>query len=224
MRDITLHRNALPLRLFRRLVRAVREVGDERLEESYTTNFWYGLDAQPGNLVEEVIAGLSQLVRPGPRCIGTEWWLGRLPYGRSLSFHFDRDMALHKQKGQIVHPIWSSILYLNRFPSSPTVILDQVLSRDGKSLVPAVASAGKSVSPEPNQYLVYRGDRYHGVMANKAAPRQAGLRLTLLVNYWDRRPLPPVCRDYDGTIYAALCNAKAESSEHPNAQDIAMPG
>ena len=61
-------------------------------------------------------------------------------------------------------------------------------------------------------------------MANKAAPRQAGLRLTLLVNYWDRRPLPPVCRDYDGTIYAALCNAKAESSEHPNAQDIAMPG
>ena len=30
------------------------------------------------------------------------------------------------------------------------------------------------------------------------------LRLTLLVNYWDRRPAPPNCRDYDGTIYPSI--------------------
>src|SRR5437867_3549259 len=34
------------------------------------------------------------------------------------------------------------------------------------------------------------------------------LRLTLLVNYWDRRPSAPNCRDYDGTIYPAIQSEK----------------
>ena len=55
MRKIVLHTEALPTPLFRRLVRAVREVGIERLAESYKTNFWFALDAKPRNIVEEVI-------------------------------------------------------------------------------------------------------------------------------------------------------------------------
>src|SRR5688500_7876326 len=119
MRKINLFEDTLPAPLFRRLVRAVREVGTERLAESYQTNFWFSLNAEPGKIVEEVITRLSRLVRPGPRCIGVEWWLGRLPYGKSLSMHFDRDLALEKQTGQVAYPLWASILYLNRFPSSP---------------------------------------------------------------------------------------------------------
>src|SRR6266850_3773725 len=125
MRKIVLHSDALPAPLFRRLVRAVREVGTERLKESYKTNFWFAMDARPSNIVEEVIARLTRLVQPGPRCAGAEWWLGRLAYGKSLSMHFDRDLTLEKRTGRVVHPLWASILYLNRFPSSPTVILDQ---------------------------------------------------------------------------------------------------
>lgn len=217
MRKVAVHSNSLPVSLFRRLVRAVREVGGERLKKSYVTNFWFPLDTEPGNLVEEVISRLCLLARPGPRCIGVEWWLGRLACGQPLSLHFDRDMTLQKQTGQVVHPLWSSILYLNRFPSSPTVILDQVWNREKESLDPPVAKSGKAVYPEPNQYVVYRGNLYHGVMAeqsSQSSPAPAGrsrkpgkaheLRLTLLINYWDRRPLPPVCRDYDGTTYAAL--------------------
>jgi len=214
MRKIVVHRNSLPISLFRRLVRAVLEVGDERLQKSYVTNFWFPLDTKPGNLVEEVISRLCPLVRPGPQCIGVEWWLGRLAYGQPLSLHFDRDMTFQKQTGQVVHPLWSSILYLNRFPSSPTVIFDQVLGPDQKSLVPPEPKSGKAVDPVPNQYVVYSGNLRHGVMAKQAASAPAGrsrkpgkspgLRLTLLINYWDRRPLPPVCRDYDGTVYGAL--------------------
>ena len=207
MCDVALYRNALPAQLFRRLVGAVRRVGSERLEESYTTNFWYALGARPRNVAEEAIVRLRQLARPGDRCIGAEWWLGRLPYGRSLSLHFDRDVALQSRNGRIAHPLWSSILYLNRFPCSPTVILGQVLDRDGETLVPAVPASGKTIAPEPNQYVVYRGDLYHGVLAEKAARKPAGMRLTLLVNYWNRRPLPPVCRDYDGSVYASLLAA-----------------
>jgi len=223
---VVLHKNALPAVLFWRLALAVREVGDERLAESYTTNFWFPLDARPGNLVEEVICRLHPLVPHGPRCIGAEWWLGRLPYGQSLALHFDRDMTLEKRTGQTVHPLWSSILYLNRFPSSPTVILDQVPGPDKKSLVPPVAKYGKSVPPVPNQYVVYPGNLYHGVLATPANGKRAGpssetgkppgLRLTLLINYWDRRPLPPTCRDYDGTVYGAL-----RTTRTPEVSDVA---
>lgn len=214
MPQIALHNRALPVPLFRRLALAVREVGDERLEESYTTNFWFPLEAEPCNIVEEAICRLRPLACPGPDCVGAEWWLGRLPYGQSLALHFDRDMTLEKRTGQTAHPLWSSILYLNRFPSSPTVILDQVLGEDRKSLVPPVATSGKAVPPVPNQYVVYPGNLYHGVLANQAAQARAaragkaegacGLRLTLLINFWDRRPLPPICRDYDGSVYGAL--------------------
>lgn len=214
MHTINLFTDTLPGPLFRRLVRAVQAVGTERMEDSYSTTFWFPLGARPANVVEECVSELCALVQPGPRCIGMEWWLGRLKYGESLPFHTDRDRSLRKQTGQIVHPLWSSILYLNLFPSSPTVVYDQVLGPDGKSWVPPRPTSGKALDAVPNHYAVFRGDLRHGVVANGAAQETAGpsgeaekapeLRLTLPVNYWDRRPAPPNCRDYDGAIYPAL--------------------
>jgi len=205
MGAINLFEDALPTSLFDRLVCAVEAVGTERMEEmgSYNTTFWFPLGAGSSNIVEECIAGLWALVQPGSTCVGMEWWLGRLKYGESLSLHTDRDRSLRKQTGQIVHPLWSSILYLNRFPSSPTVILDQVLSADGKSWIPPQPKYGRELEPVPNHYVVFRGDLPDGVVANDHSEPEKlpALRLTLLVNYWDRRPAPPNCRDYDGTIY-----------------------
>ena len=218
MGKINLFEDALPRPLFQRLARAVRAVGTEGMEEmgSYNTTFWFPRDAKPANIVEECVSKLCTLVRPGPRCIGLEWWLGRLKHGESLPFHTDRDRSLRKQTGQIVHPLWSSILYLNRFPSSPTIVYDQVLSPDGKSWVPPEPKFGKTLDAVPNHCATFRGDLRHGVVANGAAEKPAGrsrktkkspeLRLTLLVNYWDRRPMRPNCRDYDGTVYGALQN------------------
>jgi len=218
MRKINLFEDALPKPLFQRLARAVRAVGTEGMEGmgSYNTTFWFPRDAKPANIVEECVSKLCTLVRPGPRCIGLEWWLGRLKHGESLPFHTDRDRSLRKQTGQIVHPLWSSILYLNRFPSSPTLVYDQVLSPDGKSWVPPEPKFGRTLDAVPNHYATFRGDLRHGVVANGAEQKLPGrsrkteksaeLRLTLLVNYWDRRPMPPNCRDYDGTVYKALQN------------------
>ena len=112
MSQINLFENALPKKLFRRLVRAVNSVGTERMEDmgSYNTTFWFPLGAAPSNVVEECIVKLRDLVRPGPECIGMEWWLGRLAYGQSLPFHTDRDRSLRQLTGEIVHPLWSSIL------------------------------------------------------------------------------------------------------------------
>jgi hypothetical protein len=210
MNRISLFEEALPESLFDRLVRAVRKVGTERLRESYKINFWFPAGARPANIAEEAVVRLFELVQPGPACKGVEWWLGRLPYGKSLAMHFDRDLTLEKQTGEVVNPLWSSILYLNQFPSSPTVVLDQVLGPDKKSLVPPRAVHGRTIPPVPNHYVVYRGELYHGVVANGEKEQDASpvhpreLRLTFLVNFWDRRPLPPVCRNYDGTVYQAL--------------------
>jgi len=215
---ISLFEDALPQPLFRRLAQAVRNVGTEGMEDmrSYSTTFWLPRRTKPTNVVEECVLKLSALVRPGPRCIGMEWWLGRLKHGESLPFHTDRDRSLRKQTGQIVHPLWSSILYLNPFPSSPTIVYDQVLSPDGNSWVPPEPTFGKSLDAVPNHYAVFRGDLRHGFVANGAGQESPGpqnkikkppeLRLTLLINYWDRRPMPPNCRDYDGSVYSALRN------------------
>jgi len=212
MDKINLFKDALPHQLFRRLVRAVQAVGTERMENmgTYNTTFWFPLGAQVTNIVELCVSKLYAFVRPGPECLGMEWWLGRLKFGEALRLHTDRDRSLRHETGQIVHPMWSSILYLNRFPSSPTIVLDQVLSPDGKSWIPPEASSGRSLDAIPNHYVVFRGDLRHGVVANGAGKESAAasgkLRLTLLVNYWDRRPSPPNCQDYDGTIYPAIQN------------------
>src|SRR5690349_6891027 len=239
MEKINLVEDALPNPLFRRLGRALGAVGTERMEDmgSYSTTFWFPVGTKPRNVVEEAVTLLFTVVQPGPECIGMEWWLGRLKRGESLPFHTDRDRSLRKETGQIVHPLWSSILYLNRFPASPTIVLDQVLSPDGKSWIPPKADSGRTVDAVPNHYVVFRGDLRHGVVAQSTqsdgqpenvqaeeAKKPGELRLTLLVNYWDRRPAPPNCRDYDGTIYPALQDVVRKSSIGSTAQEIRRVG
>ncbi len=46
--------------------------------------------------------------------------------------------------------------------------------------------------------------------------KSSELRLTLLVNYWHRRPMLPLCIDYDGTIYAKLRDEGGIRAEQPN--------
>jgi hypothetical protein len=199
---------ALPGSLFERLARAIRAVGRERFKRNYTTTFWFPLGDEPSNVAEEAIMALMPLADPGPDCVGIEWWLGRLRQGQKLRMHFDRDMTLRKETGQFVHPLRASALYLNSYPSSPTVILDQVPGPDGRSRVPRKAERRASIEPMANRYSVFPGNLRHGVVpiseGDDAEAAGEEIRLSFLVNYWDRRPLPPLCFDYDGTIYPAL--------------------
>lgn len=205
--------DALPDQLCDRLVNAVRGLGSERLKDNgtYTTTFWYPRGAEPRNIAEKAVVELLKLVDPPEECIGMEWWLGRLGYGKKLGFHFDRDLALKKKTGESVFPIFASVLYLNDFPTSPTIVLDQVLGADGKTKVPETPEFGMSVPAVQNHYVVFPGQLYHGVVADPLKPKTENtppdLRMTLLVNYWHQRPLPPVCDDYDGSVYSSLVHA-----------------
>src|SRR5437762_4343849 len=102
MDKINLFEDALPGALFRRLGRALRAVGTERIEDmgSYDTTFWFPFGAKPANVVEEAVTHLCTLIQPGPECIGMEWWLGRLERGQSLPFHTDRRSEEHTSELQ----------------------------------------------------------------------------------------------------------------------------
>ncbi len=212
--DIQLFEDALPRTLHERLLTAVLAVGDEKPQgkSSYSTTFWYPNDRPPGNIAEETVIALRDIAQPPPECIGAEWWLGRLPFGKKLSMHFDRDLSLSRKAGKQVFPVLGSVFYLNDFPSSPTIITDQVPGPDGKSKSPSSPHLTTAAAAHSNNYIVFPGNRLHGVIPDstklhsglKEGEEPSELRLTLLVNYWHCRPSEPICRDYDGTIYRAL--------------------
>ncbi|MGI9264869.1 MAG: hypothetical protein ACR2QU_08060 [Gammaproteobacteria bacterium] len=222
--DIRVFEEALPGSLFERLVRAVRAIGGERLKRNYTTTFWLPMGAEPTNVAEEAAIELSRLVGPTSEVSGLEWWLGRLGQGERLRLHFDRDMTLRKKTGEFVHPVFASVFYLNSFPASPTVILGQTPSPDGKTRVPEKPKFRKSVEAVSNRYVVFPGNLRHGVLPDSGSAdglHSAAddnsipeLRLTLLLNYWAQRPLPPICFDYDGSIYGGLQSADVYPAGH----------
>ncbi|NKB51077.1 MAG: hypothetical protein GKR97_02435 [Rhizobiaceae bacterium] len=215
--DIQLFEGALPKALHQRLLSAMLAVGEEkpRGKSSYSTTFWYPDEQAPSNVAEEAVVALRDIAQPPSECIGAEWWLGRLPFGKKLSMHFDRDLSLSRKAGKQVFPILGSVYYLNDFPSSPTIITDQVPGPDGKSKSPTIAHLTTAAAAHSNNYVVFPGDRLHGVIPDstklhpgmKEGEEPSELRLTLLVNYWHCRPSEPICQDYDGSIYRALQNS-----------------
>ncbi len=209
---IRLFENALPEPLFERLYRGISSINDEGGKSSYSTTFWFPNGAAPANVAEEAIIGLQKLITPPAECIGAEWWLGRMRPGKRLNFHFDRDLALSRETGENVFPVLGSVFYVNSFPATPTVLLDQVPGPDGRSQIPAEPVLSTSVAAVKNHYVVFPGELRHGVIPDRdelknyeeSGQRIPQLRLTLLINYWHRRPSAPICLDYDGSIYSSL--------------------
>lgn len=205
---------ALPETLFRKVDDAVRSAFREkrRGKSSYSTTFWYPRGAAPANVAEEAISVLMRKVSLPQDCVGMEWWLGRLGYRKKLNFHFDRDLVLSRETGESIFPLLGSVFYLNDFPSSPTVLTDQVPGPDGKSKVPAEPNLTLAVAAIRNNYVIFPGNLYHGVLPDSSIPHAGAdpgkepeeKRLTLLINYWHRRPSAPICNDYDGSVYPSL--------------------
>ena len=216
-RDIRIFDRALSDTVFERLFRAIREIGDENMKAGYDTTFWYPRGDKPQNIVEKAISELEKLAAPPAWCIGTEWWLGRLAHGKKLPLHFDRDLTRSRKFGQHEYPILGSIFYLNTFPTSATVVLGQIPGDDPRTKVPEKPVYRKSVSAVSNRYAVFRGDLRHGVVPDEKSVADSSdrqnppgeFRLTLLVNYWLVRPMPPICRDFDGQIYRRLVDDEA---------------
>jgi hypothetical protein len=169
------------------------------LRHSYFTTFWLPTSRDrcaPSDLespIERLVAFLWRLADPPRGCAGAEWWIGRahtnaLPIG----FHFDQDV---KARRGFRHPVLSSVFFFNRVRGGQLAVTDQIAGPRGEPR-PSQASALEVIEPRRNRYVVFPGNLFHGVLDEEGgAPRRrtsraprGRIRLTLVVNFWKRRP------------------------------------
>ena len=173
---------ALPDPLVRRARAAVARLRGERFRESYFTTFWLPRGAPPGNVLEEAALRLARHARV--KCAGLEWWIGRTYTTRvPIEFHYDEDVKGRRRR----HPLVSSVFFFNSVRGGQLAITDATPGRAPQKL--------EAVKPRRNRYALFAGNLLHGVLdRNGRTPRRAlpgprgRLRVTLVVNYWDRRP------------------------------------
>lgn len=202
---------ALDDALVRRARRAIRRLGTERLRESYFTTFWLPRGESPANPVEEAVLALWRAAAPGPRCEGAEWWIGRsytsdVPVG----FHFDQDVRAARG---LRHPLLSTVFFFNRVRGGQLAVTDHRAGPGGEPR-PAAAGELQVVAPRRNRYAMFDGGLFHGILdaqgrtpGRKPSGPRGRLRVTLVVNYWDRRPAR-VSRWRDARAYRALAGSR----------------
>ena len=183
---------AAPESLVRRARKLLAQLGTQQIRQSYWTTFWMPRGQAPAHALEELVADLWRTAAPDSRCVGAEWWIGRAHTTRiPVGFHFDQDV---KAKAGFRHPRLSSVFFFNAVRGGQLAITDQKSGPRGEPL-PAQASDLIAVAPKRNRYTIFSGDLFHGVLdARGRTPGKplAGppgrLRLTLVINYWERRP------------------------------------
>lgn len=108
--------------------------------------------------------------------------------GNGLGFHFDKDERALEERGEMVFPLFSSVVYLTeaqegRAPLAPTVVMDQALV--GGEMSPQRNAGTVLVHPKRDRALLFDGTLAHGVLESV---NTTDVRKTLLVNWWKRRP------------------------------------
>jgi len=190
---MTLRDGALPQAQFRRLLRRVRAVGRERLRSTYQTTFWFDF-SHPTSVVEETILALRPYLPSLRGLRGVEWWLSRMRTTHvQVDFHQDRDEKLALAGGPLVHPRFSSVLFLNRVRGGLLAVTRDPPCEENPSKAPKRLDF-ELAAPRPNRLALFRGDLTHGVLdANNAIPDRplpgsSRLRLALIMNWWHVRP------------------------------------
>lgn len=160
---------------------------------TYETTFWFDF-GRPISIVEEVIVALRSRLPRQPMA-GVEWWLSRMRTTRvRVDFHQDRDEKLALRGRRLRHPLFSSVLFLNRVRGGTLVVTAQSPDRRNPCCVPLPLEADL-VAPRANRLAWFDGRLTHGVLdANNHVPlgRASGggeLRLSVVMNWWNRRPM-----------------------------------
>jgi hypothetical protein len=176
--------SALPEALVRRARAAIARLGSERLRQSYFTTFWLPRGSRAAHAIEDAVLALWPLAG-ARRCSGAEWWIGRAhTTAVPVDFHFDQDVKGRKRR----HPLVSSVFFFNAVRGGQLAVTDQTPGETTPSRL-------ETVAPRRNRYAIFAGNLLHGVLdargrtPGKRIPGPAGrMRVTLVVNYWQRRP------------------------------------
>mmetsp|Transcript_26104 Transcript_26104/g.49345 ORF Transcript_26104/g.49345 Transcript_26104/m.49345 type:complete len:405 (-) Transcript_26104:72-1286(-) len=130
---------------------------------------------------------------------GAEWWIQARSGKEGIGFHYDKDEAYASNYMTMSFPIISTITYLTD-AGAPTLILNQT-SLDGSQEFPEVPHEGFLSYPKANRHVLFRGDLNHGVSKTLSLDEdQPNSRVTLLVNWWTRKPMEPNCMEFTDEI------------------------
>lgn len=150
----------------------------EALPGALTASYWLDASraaASPSNPVEALVAIMmasNDVTDVVGEVEGIEWWWQDVDCNDPpKAYHTDRNVWREEGEYRTSHPAWSSVLYLCS-EGGATVMFwqDEVLA----------------VWPEPGRYLLFPGDRPHGVLHSPTQVHSD--RVTLLVNWWRQRP------------------------------------
>jgi hypothetical protein len=110
-----------------------------------------------------------------------------------VDFHRDRDEALALRTGRVVHPTYSSVLFLNRCQGGLLAVTPRLPCEANPACAPQKLDF-QLIRPHPNRYALFSGRLTHGVLDARneiplrRLPREPDLRLAVAINYWIRPP------------------------------------
>jgi hypothetical protein len=178
-------------------------------EDSFTSGtYWFSLPAAgqhatPHNAIEAAAITISRSPQfrefvDVEELAGVEWWFQEQgAEDAAKDYHTDCDVQITRgiggQDDVVVErrPHLSSVFYLDDF-GGPTVVFGQTEPESGAGLSPRLPTTAVASFPHPNQFLVFRGDLFHGVLATTQPNPTERSRFTLLLNWWPERPHGPV--------------------------------
>ncbi len=175
---VTIHDQVLPPSKLRELTQKVRGLGGERLRSTYQTTFWFELGGEPTNVVERVLPYLEPLVpRRRRRAVGVEWWLSRMStHDVRVDFHRDCDERLLRRGGPAVHPLTSTVFFLNRVRGGLLAITREDPCEDNPSLAPEPARPRSRRSPPEPVRGLPRRPHPRGARREQRDPRREAAR------------------------------------------------
>ena len=139
----------------------------------------------PGCSIEQVIDILFRNVQrmfpdAAKDCNFAEWWVHTRPHSSGHQLHFDSDDEGLKRGvgGKPVHPMCSTVLYLEEGVGGPTLVTDQLLGGD-------LARNGWACFPKINRLVLFDARYLHGVVPGRGInPDPSRRRLTFMVGFW----------------------------------------
>ena len=163
---------------------STKTIGSIR-DNKYTT-FWLGKDDKPKSFLEYIVKNISIQDHPNgfpDDYSGIEWWSQVRDTKEGITFHYDKDEGTASLYQKHVHPIRTTITYLTNV-GGPTAILNDENYNNGYLSFPKV-----------NKHIVADGHLFHGVIGplNKIKPTKDSKRITLVVNYYVKKPIEPNC-------------------------------
>ena len=183
-----------------------------------TSSFWMPMTkvASPQNAIEAYIASLarsdwfgdyvgacarasSARVRPTDntcasdadleRCAGAEWWIQDVAWDEPPKvYHTDCDVRVVGETSRRAYPVVASVTYVSS-GGGPTVVFAQTCDAiEHGALDPVVPGEITACAPVANRLMVFKGDRWHGVLREPDDSTFRGQRVTVLVNWWLDQP------------------------------------